>query len=81
MVSETLAGKLPTLEALLEQVIKSGDSLAKSYALQIQGDYLKPAGVLGKVYDAVVANPPYMGGKGMNANGFKGFCQEAGFSR
>jgi type I restriction-modification system DNA methylase subunit len=64
------------LEALLEQVIKSGDSLAKSYALQIQGDYLKPAWVLGKVYDAVVANPPYMGGKGMNAE-LKAFAQKA----
>ncbi|MDO9179515.1 MAG: BREX-1 system adenine-specific DNA-methyltransferase PglX [Agitococcus sp.] len=74
MVPEKLAGKLPTLEALLEQVIKSGDSLAKSYALQIQGDYLKPAGVLGKVYDAVVANPPYMGGKGMN-EGLKDFAK------
>ena len=63
MVSKTLAGKLPTLGVLLEQVIKSGDSLAKSYAVQIQGDYLKPAMVLGKAYDAVVANPPYMGSK------------------
>jgi tRNA1(Val) A37 N6-methylase TrmN6 len=36
--------------------------------VQIQGDYLKPAGVLGKVYDAVVANPPYMGANSMNAD-------------
>jgi SAM-dependent methyltransferase len=75
MVPEKLAGKLTTLEALLEGVIKSGDSLAKSYALQIQSDYLRPAGVLGKVYDAVVANPPYMGGKGMN-EGLKDFAKK-----
>ncbi|MDO8417279.1 MAG: BREX-1 system adenine-specific DNA-methyltransferase PglX [Agitococcus sp.] len=74
MVPETLAGKLPKLKALLEQVIKSGDSLAKSYAVQIQSDYLRPAGVLGKVYDAVVANPPYMSSKGMN-NKIKDFAR------
>ncbi|MFO1391635.1 MAG: N-6 DNA methylase [Agitococcus sp.] len=74
-VSETLAEKLPKLEALLGQVIKSGDSLAKSYAVQIWGDYLQPALVLAQRYDAVVANPPYMGGKGMN-EGLKDFAKK-----
>lgn len=63
MVPETLAGKLAKLEELLNAVIAGGDSLARSYAGQIWGDYWKPAWVLSRVYDAVVANPPYMGGK------------------
>jgi hypothetical protein len=67
IVPPALVEKLPMLDALLRQVIASGDDLSKSYALEIQRDYLKPAQLLSAKYDSVIANPPYMGGKGMNA--------------
>jgi type II restriction/modification system DNA methylase subunit YeeA len=66
-VPADLAAKLPKLADLLDVVIAKGDALAQSYATQIQQDYLQPAQMLAKQYDAVVANPPYMGSKGMNA--------------
>lgn len=62
-VPTDLAAKLPKLADLLATVIAKGDALAQSYATQIQQDYLQPAQMLAKQYDAVVANPPYMGGK------------------
>ena len=66
-VPADLVAKLPKLASLLDAVIAKGNALSQSYAAQIQHDYLQPAQMLAKQYDAVVANPPYMGGKGMNA--------------
>ena len=66
-VSKELGGKLPQLQNLLEQVLDSGNALAKSHAQEVIDGFLKPAQLLAASYDAVVANPPYMGGKGMNA--------------
>lgn len=66
-VPASLASKLGKLTTLLRQVQDKGNSLAQSYASQIREHYLLPALTLAKHYDAVVANPPYMGGKGMNA--------------
>jgi hypothetical protein len=60
-VPADLAAKLPKLAELLVVVIAKGDALAQSYAAQIRQDYLQPAQMLAKQYDAVVANPPYMG--------------------
>lgn len=65
-VPAKLVGNLSKLVKLLEQVIARGDDLSKSYAVQIQNAYLKPAETLSRGYDAVLANPPYMGSKGMN---------------
>ena len=65
-VPETLKAKLPQLETLLEQVLESGNALAKSHAGEVLEGFLKPAQLLAANYDAVVANPPYMGGRGMN---------------
>ena len=62
-----LAAKLPKIADLLAAVIAKGDALAQSYATQIQQDYLLPVQMLAKQYDAVVANPPYMGTGGMNS--------------
>ena len=61
-----LAKKLSNIETLIGQVIIDGDDLSKSYALQLRDAYLRPALLLAKVYDAVVANPPYMGIKYLN---------------
>jgi len=62
-----LTEKLSKIEQLLKVVVKIGDDLSKSYALQIYEQFLMPAKILCRSYDAVIANPPYMGGKGMNA--------------
>ena len=69
-VPDAVMQSLPLLDALLAKPL-TGDL----YLRQAQEDAqeaLKPlveqARLLGGRYDCVVANPPYMGGKGMNAN-------------
>ena len=63
-VPEKLAAKLPALKQLSEatsQDLFVSDALTRLVLL------LQQAEMLAKQYNAVVANPPYMGGKGMNA--------------
>ncbi|ATX77102.1 BREX-1 system adenine-specific DNA-methyltransferase PglX [Reinekea forsetii] len=59
-VPEGLAGKLPALKQLSEA--RSQD-LFVAEALRGLGPLVQQAQVLAAQYDAVVANPPYMGGK------------------
>ncbi|MCU8092484.1 BREX-1 system adenine-specific DNA-methyltransferase PglX [Shewanella sp. SM20] len=61
--AEAIAELLTTLKGLSER----GDAMQKP-AAQALLPLLKQASVLTKRYDAVIANPPYMGGKGMNAD-------------
>ena len=63
-VPEALATKLPALRQLSE--VTSQD-LFVSEALKHVRSLVQQAVLLAREYDAVVANPPYMGGKGMNA--------------
>jgi len=51
----------------LTQLAKEGDSMQKPAALQLR-PYVQQAWVLAQRYDAVIANPPYMGSKGMNTS-------------
>ncbi len=74
-VPKALAEKLPQLQNLLEQVLNSGNALAKSHAQEVVDGFLKPAQLLAANYDAVVANPPYMNSKNMNAP-LKNFVKE-----
>lgn len=56
------------LKALLEELTElsnSGDMMQKAAAQQLK-PIVQQAWVLSQRYDAVVANPPYMGSKGMN---------------
>lgn len=62
-----LKAKLPKIVDLLVNVGHHGDDLSRSYANQVLEQFAKPARLLILKYDAVVANPPYMGNKGMNA--------------
>ena len=62
-VPKTLAAKLPALKQLSE--VPSQD-LFVSEALKHLRSLVQQAGLLAARYDAVVTNPPYMGGKGMN---------------
>jgi hypothetical protein len=54
--------KLASMAEYLQQAIKSGDLYAESAAQQLL-PLVVQARVLGMQFDAVVANPPYMGGK------------------
>ncbi|MCU8028530.1 BREX-1 system adenine-specific DNA-methyltransferase PglX [Shewanella sp. SM73] len=61
--AEAIAELLTTLKGLSER----GDAMQKPAAKALL-PLLLQASVLAKRYDAVIANPPYMGGKGMNAD-------------
>ena len=63
-VPEGLAAKLPALKQLSEA---TSQDLFVSDALRRLGPLVQQAEMLSAKYDAVVANPPYMGSKGMNA--------------
>ncbi|NMY25071.1 BREX-1 system adenine-specific DNA-methyltransferase PglX [Pseudomonas sp. WS 5021] len=73
-VPEALEGKLVRIIAILTSVLNEGDELSRSYASQILDAFARPASFLAQKYDAVVANPPYMGAKGMN-NILKNFAK------
>ena len=62
-VPQTLAEKLPALKQLSET--NSQDMFVKE-VLEHLAPLVKQAEILVAQYDAVVANPPYMGGSGMN---------------
>ena len=64
-VPQTLIAQLVVMVERLERAIRSGDLYAKAAAQDLR-PLVAQARVLGMQFDAVVANPPYMGGKGMN---------------
>ena len=64
-IPQTFAKKLPDLETKLNTALESGDIFAQQSAQELL-PLLQQAKLLAKQYDAVIANPPYMGGKGMN---------------
>ncbi|MGK9156311.1 BREX-1 system adenine-specific DNA-methyltransferase PglX [Acinetobacter radioresistens] len=64
-IPEAFAKKLPDLETKLNTALASGDIFAQQSAQELL-PLVQQAILLAKQYDAVIANPPYMGGKGMN---------------
>lgn len=64
-VSAEQASAIAELAATLHTISISGDAMQKPAAKALL-PLLKQASVLAKRYDAVIANPPYMGSKGMN---------------
>lgn len=64
-IPQALAKKLPDLETKLNTASDSGDIFAQQSAQELL-PLVQQAKLLAKQYDAVIANPPYMGGKGMN---------------
>ena len=64
-IPEAFAKKLPDLETKLNEALESGDIFAQQSAQELS-PLVQQAKLLAKQYDAVIANPPYMGGKGMN---------------
>ncbi len=65
-VPQELNAQLATLAVGLHQAVQNGDLYAKVAAQDLL-PLVRQAMVLGIQFDAVVANPPYMGGKAMNA--------------
>ena len=63
---EGLAAKLPSLKQLSEM---TGRDLFVSDALKRLGVLVRQAEMLAGRYDAVVANPPYMGSKFHDSGG------------
>lgn len=64
-IPAAFAKKLPNLETKLNTALESGDIFAQQSAQELF-PLVQQAKLLAKQYDAVIANPPYMGGKGMN---------------
>ena len=65
-IPAAFAKKLPDLETKLNTASESGDIFAQQSAQELL-PLVQQAKLLGKKYDAVIANPPYMGGGKMNA--------------
>ena len=70
-IPPTLAKALPEMETGLLQALDSGDVFARTAADDLL-PLVRQAHVLAMRFDAVVANPPYMGGKFLTPN-FKKF--------
>ncbi|QFS18804.1 BREX-1 system adenine-specific DNA-methyltransferase PglX (plasmid) [Acinetobacter indicus] len=64
-IPQTFAKKLADLETKLNTALASGDIFAQQSAQELL-PLVQQAKLLAKQYDAVIANPPYMGSKGMN---------------
>lgn len=73
-VPATFSQKLPELESKLNTALESGDIFAQQSAQELL-PLVQQAKLLAKQYDAVIANPPYMGSKGMNT-ALKGFAKK-----
>jgi type II restriction/modification system DNA methylase subunit YeeA len=59
------ADYLQNLTSRLQELVEQGDSMQKQAGIALL-PYIQQAWLLAEKYDVVVANPPYMGGKGMN---------------
>ena len=70
-IPQKLNVQLASMAESLQQVIRSGDLLSESAAQDLL-PLVEQARVLGMQFDAVVANPPYMGLRGMHPE-IKGF--------
>jgi hypothetical protein len=64
-IPDVLNAQLPALAEALRKASETGDLYAQAAAQDLLA-LVEQATVLGRKFDAVVANPPYMGGKGMN---------------
>jgi len=73
-VDQSHEATLFDLKNTLNDLIANGDSLQKGSAEKLL-PIVEQAWMLSQRYDAVIANPPYMGGGGMNAN-LKAFAKK-----
>ncbi|MBE9572006.1 MAG: BREX-1 system adenine-specific DNA-methyltransferase PglX, partial [Proteobacteria bacterium] len=73
-VPEKLAGKLSGIREWVVDVLAYGEMFGKA-AAKAMAPLVEQAEMLARKYDAVVTNPPYMGGKGLNGL-LKGFLKD-----
>lgn len=66
-IPQAFAKKLSDLETKLNTALESGDIFAQQSAQELL-PFVQQAKLLAKQYDAVIANPPYMGNKYLNPN-------------
>lgn len=66
-VPDGLKTKLNKIIEMLVSVRSLGDDLSQNYSSQVLESFALPASLLVIQYDAVVANPPYMGGMAMTS--------------
>ncbi|WP_407480852.1 BREX-1 system adenine-specific DNA-methyltransferase PglX [Acinetobacter baumannii] len=66
-IPAAFAHKLPDLESKLNTALASGDIFAQQSAQELL-PLVQQTKLLAKQYDAVIANPPYMGNKYLNLN-------------
>ena len=66
-IPQAFAKKLPDLESKLNTASESGDIFSQQSAQELL-PLVQQAKLLAKQYDAVIANPPYMGSKYLNPN-------------
>jgi type II restriction/modification system DNA methylase subunit YeeA len=66
-IPEEMAGKLPFIGQKVEECLRDAPELSKKYAENLL-HFVRQAELLARQYDVVVANPPYMGKKGINAD-------------
>jgi Eco57I restriction-modification methylase len=64
-VPDELAAKLPAIGRAVNENLSSDDLYAQEAARTLL-PFVQQADVLARKYDCVIANPPYMGSKGMN---------------
>lgn len=64
-ISPALNAQLPLIEERLQLALFQGDLYAKAAAEDLW-PLVAQARLLGRQFDAIAANPPYMGGKGMH---------------
>lgn len=74
-IPSALSEQLNTLHDTLSQACLSGDIFVQQAAQEVL-PLVQQAQLLAKRYDTVIANPPYMGGKGMNET-LKAFAKKA----
>lgn len=73
-VPRELGAQLSRLDKYLQRVLDAGDLYAKAVARDLL-PLLAQAQILAMEYDAVIANPPYLGTKGMNST-LKDFAKD-----
>ena len=73
-IPQELNAALATMAEGLQQAIRNGDLYAQAAAQDLLA-LVAQTQVLGMQFDAVVANPPYMGSKGMNGRWGNGLRQ------
>lgn len=67
-IPEKLVGKLSSMAKMVDDVSQSNVQHTSKHDAEALRPFIQQSIILAQKYDAVIANPPYMGGKGMNGD-------------